>query len=90
VSLDLTYEALVRFAARLEACNHALRASQSALAASRAEVDPLWQDQSRRAYDAAMDALQQRLDTYVGSESDRYEAFMREKRLHLETFLRGE
>jgi hypothetical protein len=89
MSLDLTFEALGQFAAQLEAFDAALRASYTELRFCHEAVDGLWRDEARRTYDRGIAELEARLAGYLGSESERYEQFARQKLRQLEAYLHG-
>jgi len=89
MSLDQTHEAMTHFARQLEAFNTSLRISYRALRERHDAVDPLWQDEMRRRYDQRLAELDERLATYLSSESEHYEQFIREKLRHLEDYLDG-
>lgn len=89
MSLDHTFEALLRFSRELEIFDETLRASYRELHACHDTVDAIWRDDMRRTYDRAIEELDARLGRYFEGESERFEEFIRLKLGQLDGYLHG-
>ena len=89
MSLDLTFEALMRFSHELEIFDESLHASYRELKNCHDAVDAVWRDDMRRTYDLAIEELDARLGAYFEGESERFEEFIRLKLRQLDAYLHG-
>jgi hypothetical protein len=89
MSLDLTFEALMRFSQELTAFDETLQASYRELRRCHEEIDAIWRDEMRRTYDRVIEDLDARLGAYFGGESERFEEFIRLKLRQLDSYLHG-
>lgn len=89
MSLDHTYETLIRFQAELRDFNEHLRGARRELEQHRDALDGLWSDEVRRLHDEALEELDTSLARYAAAQSEQFEHFIERKLAQLRQYLGG-
>jgi hypothetical protein len=89
MSMDEQYVEMRRFKDELTRFNEHLRASFKDLKAQHDYINPYWQDEMRRTYNAHWGPLDELMKRYLEREGPMYEEFLTNKIRSLEGYLYG-
>jgi uncharacterized protein YukE len=89
MSMDDVFERMQWFAQVLKRFQDSLDASLAELGRRHDDVDPHWQDERRRAYDAQYTPLHDTLMKYVRQQGPEYIRFLEERIQAIDQYLHG-
>jgi hypothetical protein len=87
--MDDVFEHMLAFRHALARFQEVLEASAAEIRSRHDEVDPLWQDEARRFYDAHYGPLHAMLQRYLHFQGPDYLRFLEEKLRAIDAYLHG-
>lgn len=87
--MDETYHLMQIFYQTLHSFNLHLWNSFRDLSNQHNQVDPLWQDNFRKTYDAQWQAFEDKMVRYINAEAPNYDQFLFDKMHELRRYLEG-
>lgn len=89
MSMDEVNRRMSDFLKELERFNEIMKSSIQDVHSNHEKVNPHWQDEMRRQYDAQWREFDEFMKRYLSADSKKYEEFLRRKKRLLKQYLQG-